>query len=72
MNENNGIELEHFGVISAKVDREAGKITLLRGSTGVKREVNETTIKRCLDWALSRCREKYPNYQLVIDGQEHS
>ena len=64
MNENNGIELEHFGLVSAKVDREAGKITLLRGSENVKREVNENTVRSCLDWARSRLAVKYPGYEI--------
>ena len=64
MSKNNGIEKLHFGVISAKVDREANKITLLRGSENVKREVNENTVKSCLDWARSRLAVKYPGYEI--------
>ena len=60
---------EHYGLITADIDPETKQINLMRGASGVKRELSKATLDRCLSWARSRLAVKYPGFELVIDGQ---
>ena len=63
-------KVEHYGPIEAAIDAELQEVrlTVKRG----KDPLGQTTLEKCVSWAVSRCKEKYPNYQLVIYGQEHA
>ena len=67
MSKNNGIELEHYGLVDAAIDADLREVRLSikRG----KDPLGQGTIERCVNWAMSRVRDRYPNYHLMMDGQ---
>ena len=67
MKKDNDYVTEHYGPIECEVDSVLKQVTLT-----VKRgrdPLGQGTIERCVNWAMSRIRDRYPNYHLMIDGQ---
>ena len=66
MTKDNGYVTEHYGPIEAEIDSVLKQVTLTvrRG----KDPLGQGTIERCVNWAMSRVRDRYPNYHLMIDG----
>ena len=57
---------ESYGLIKADIDTDQREIVL-----SVKRgrdELSQSTVERCITWAMSRCRDRYPGYRLLVDG----
>ena len=60
------MKTERFGLIKADIRTDLREVRL-----SVKRSkdpLGQGKIERCITWALSRCRERYPDYELLIDG----
>ena len=62
------LKIEHFGLVEAEVDHVLKQVTLT-----VKRgrdPLGQSVIERCMCWALSRCRDDYPDYHIIVSGEE--
>ena len=62
-----GKKRRYFGIVEAQVDDIKHEVWLVpkRG----RDPVDKSTLTKCIGWASRYCRENYPGYQLVIDGQ---
>ena len=60
---------ENYGIVQADVDADQREIRLSirRG----KDPLGQTTLEKCINWALGRCREKYEDYQIILDGGDY-
>jgi hypothetical protein len=65
-----GVKHEFYGVVRADVDADLREVRLAvqRG----RDPVFMVTLEKCVNWALSRCREKYPNYQIIVQGETYA
>ena len=62
------LKVEHFGLVEAEIDHVLKAITL-----SVKRgrdELGQSTVESCMCWALSNTREAYPDYHIIVSGEE--
>ena len=60
---------KYYGPIEAEIDSDRREIvlTVRRG----KDPLGQGALERCINWALGRCREKYEDYQIILDGGDY-
>ena len=62
------LKIEHYGLVEAEVDHVLKQVTL-RVKRG-RDELGQSTVEKCVCWALSNTRDSYPTYHIIVSGEE--